>query len=45
MKQFTLSSNDLKPQMEKKHVFHDFGAGGENISPALLQVTIDVIRN
>ena len=35
MKQFTLTSNDLKPQMEKKHVFHDFGAGGENISPAL----------
>ena len=35
MKQFTLSSNDLKPQMVKKHVFHDFGAGGENISPAL----------
>ena len=35
MAQFTLSSSDLGQQMQKKHVFHDFGAGGDNQSPQL----------
>jgi Raf kinase inhibitor-like YbhB/YbcL family protein len=34
-KTFTITSNDLEPQMTKKHVFNDFGAGGDNISPQL----------
>lgn len=33
MKNFTLTSNDLQSQMTKKHVFNDFGAGGDNLSP------------
>lgn len=35
MNQFKLESSDLTPQMGKKHVYHDFGAGGENLSPEL----------
>lgn len=35
MSDFKISSNDLKSQMTSKHVFDDFGAGGENISPQL----------
>ncbi len=35
MSDFKLSSSDLKSQMTKRHVYNDFGAGGENISPQL----------
>ncbi|WP_235297387.1 YbhB/YbcL family Raf kinase inhibitor-like protein [Portibacter marinus] len=35
MNNFKISSSDLKSQMTKKHVFNDFGAGGENVSPHL----------
>ena len=33
MSNFSLHSRDLKSQMSKKHVYHDFGAGGQNQSP------------
>ncbi len=35
MNNFKLSSKDLASQMTKKHVYHNFGAGGENVSPHL----------
>lgn len=35
MSNFTVTSNDLQAQMSLKHVYHDFGAGGENQSPHL----------
>lgn len=35
MKNFRITSDDLQSQMTKKHVFNDFGAGGDNVSPHL----------
>jgi len=35
MSDFIVKSSDLHSQMTKKHVFNDFGAGGDNISPHL----------
>lgn len=35
MSNFTLTSADLRSQMTSEHVYHDFGAGGQNLSPQL----------